>query len=651
MTDPVQTGAPESAQPRATSNRPRYLHPGAIALVLVLLALVASFLTFTPQGAAWMKSIRASGMAVPMAAAPVAQAASAPEAAASATVLAEPQPAAAGAATEPKTYTVEKDDWLSLVFPNDWKSVCELNRDILKKGCGHIVEGQVLKLPEGVQATEKSARAKKPQSKKAAKPEMPKAPRVVLPKTNAAGEILYRVVGTAPLNGCGKRDIADISKEAWNVLGLSEDDQAYLMLNADLKQGPRINATAHSGLVQLVPDMRLEQVTFCRKGKVVALGPMRTAWSPDTAVYGEKFVLPSGKVLVWMRNCYNWVILTEEQPTPRKVPPPPPEEPPVQPPIEPTLPPPPPAPPEEVTQADICARSDPNLVVGFEREPSHNDGDTTHSDFLTFSYYCLRPFEGSDGATGLHGFGGKLTASDWRGDVNRKAGHFKGWNYVVGPSYKRILDEGRDWEVSVGGGHMRDRFTQDKYASQRDFDLVGFTAGHNDYRRRLAGEEWFPETQVFGALTFPISRSVQHSWDGQPIADTAELSRFDFGAQVGARLWIRETPDMWALPYLQGGLFVQHPTSASMSLRIGVSDPARVVGCGVGIDQDLQNGGDPVGAWGCWADVIQGVRVGRAIYRKHQVITDAAARGITVEEEGGYTKVIRFGGEPAKADK
>lgn len=210
------------------------------------------------------------------------------------------------------------------------------------------------------------------------------------------------------------------------------------------------------------------------------------------------------------------------------------------------------------------------------------------------------------------------------------------------------MDDGYDWEVSAGVGKQVEAYREAAYASRREFDLVGITAGYNDYRRRLAGETWDVERQYFGALTLPIGKKVGHTIFGQSIADTAELGRFNFGVQAGARWWFYEnTEEFPLLPYLQGGVFVQHPTSASMSLRLGVADENRVVGCGAGFDQDLMHGGQPVAAAGCWIDLVKGVNVARTKVRKHQVITDAAARGITIEERGGFVQVIRFG-EPTE---
>lgn len=540
-----------------------------------------------------------------------------------------------------ETYTVKAGDTLSKLRPNDWQAVCQLNK---LASCNTIVVGRKLELPEGV-----TPRAAKRAEPKAA---TPKTPRVALPVRNDAGEILYRRVGTAPLKDCGKMDPVQVSEAAWEVIGLSQEDRAYLRKHID-QVGPRIanRSASKEGLIMIPNDVRLEKVTFCRQGKVVAVGPMRTAWGSDKPVPAERFVLPSGKALAWMAECYNWIPVDAPPPPPVVVEETPPA--PVPPRVEPLPPTTPlvieePPPPTKVTEAPkprgLCDSLDPAAVIGQEHEPRQN-GDSSHSTFLTASVYCLTRLPSDDG---LHGYGGKVTYSDWHGTVNNRAGHYQGWNVLVGPSHKHVMDEGYDWEVSAGVGKQVEKYHEGAYASRREFDLVGVTAGYNDYRRRLAGETWDVERQYFGSLTLPVGKKVGHTIFNQPIADTAELGRFNFGVQAGARWWFYENTDQFPLlPYLQGGIFVQHPTSASMSLRIGVADQDRVCGVGVGIDQDLQNGGDPVGAVGWWCDLIRGGQVVRAKVRKHQVITEAASRGVTIEERGGFIQTIRFG-EPTK---
>ena len=630
---------PQPGAPETDTGQPKSRCGGVCRTVLVLLLLAGLAwllwdLNFKPKSAVLKPPTNVTVTVAPAAV----PAASAPEAPASA-----PAPAAAPAEAAKKTYTVEKGDWLSLVFPNNWKAVCDLNK---LADCGQIEPDQVLELPEGIEATEKSARAKKPKVVKAEKPQSAVASSVAVAKTNDAGEILYRTVGRAPLNGCGKRDIFDISREAWNVLGLSVDDQAWLQLNADLKNGPRINATAAEGLMKLDTGIRLEQVTFCRAGKVVSMGPMRTAWDADTAVYGERFVLPSGKVLVWMRNCYNWVILPEEKTV--IVPPPPPAEPPVAeipPPAPPVEPPPPPiaSPPPTIVaeESNPLCRFDPHAVIGQEHEPKHDGGDRADSSFLSAALFCTWRNKADNGT---HGLGLSLTASSWSGTVNERAGKYKGNMHLIGPAYEYISDDG--WDATVSApmvGKLNERFSQDKYASERSFSLIGLSAGYNNYERRLRGEAWFPETQVFGTVAKPLSGVVKHSWDGQRIADTEELSRFDTYLNLGVRQWLYETDDSWVLPYAQLGYFLEAPSSESMSARLGIADSRRIVGFGIGIDHDLKRGGD-VAAWGWWLDVTKGVQVGRSMYRKRQILVDAERRGVTVEENRrGYIESIRFG--------
>ncbi len=566
------------------------------------------------------------------------------------------------------TYTVKSGDQLLKLFGRKGAAVvCEDNK---LASCDHIRVGQVLKLRAGVTPREAKAAtpviakpAAKPASETTAivtpatKPVIAKrvartykyaAPRpvAVVPKTNEAGEILYRRVGTAPLNGCGKKNVATVSEEAWEVLGLSNDDREYLREHADLANGPRIHFTVAEGLHQIETDVRLEKVTFCRAGKATAIGPMRTAWDAKESVYGERFMLPSGKTLVWMRNCFNWVILPEEKTV--FAPPPPPAEPPVaeSPPPEPIAIEPPadervPATPVAEVAKSFCNRFDPHLVVGQEHEPRHDGGDQADSNFLAAALYCTWRNEDDDGT---HGLGAKLTASSWSGTVNQRAGKYAGHMHLVGPAYEYISDDGWDAEVSVPMvGKLHERFHQDKYESRRDFTLAGISAGYNNYERRLRGEPWFPETQVFGTAAVPLSRAVSHSWDGQPITDTEELSRFGVYANAGVRWWLYEDEDSMVLPYLQLGYFLETPSSESMSARLGIADVNRICGIGAGVDHDLKRGGDVL-ARGWWCDVVKGARVGRSAHRKHQMVVEAADRGITVEENRrGYIESIRFG--------
>lgn len=543
-------------------------------------------------------------------------------------------------------YAVRRGDALSRLWPDHWKEVCELNK---LANCHRIVPGQVLKHRAATMPVLRPNQSAKSETAKAHKPAAAKAPRMATPATNEAGEILYRRVNTAPLNGCGRRDAKSVSEEAWEVLGLSNDDRVYLRERADLTNGPRINITPAEGLVKLVPGTRLEQVTFCQSGnKVVARGPYRTAWSEDTAVYGEQFALPSGLVLVWMRNCYNWVIHRVEKQEPI-APPPPLAEPPVAeppPPIEPPALPPVPTPvPVAEAPKGLCDRIDMAGAIGQHHVPRQN-GDKASSDFLTFVLDCQQRLKSDDGSWGA---GGKFNYSDWNGTANRGEGAYKGRNHLLMVSYRQIMDEGYDWGVAVGVGRQHESYTQGAYASRSDYHLVGATWTYNDYRRRLAGETWDVERQYYAGLTIPTSSRLSQSWFNQPL-DNKDMPRLKYGIQAGARWWFYESEGWPVLPYLEAGLFVQHPTSASGNTAVGIADPDRIVGIAIGVDKDLQNGGDAVGAWMWWVDPFQGGRVIRAKVRKHQVITDAAKRGTIVEERNGYIESIKLGAPvvPAK---
>ncbi len=312
---------------------------------------------------------------------------------------------------------------------------------------------------------------------------------------------------------------------------------------------------------------------------------------------------------------------------------------------------PPPTPVVPVVQAPkpkaMCDHIDPAASLGQEYTLSHDDGAKDDSTFATASVYCLRRLPSDDGS---HGVGAKITASMWDGNTSGDRGQFRGWNVLFGPSYKQILDKGIDWEVSIVGGKQVEKYQEGAYASKREFDLAGLTAGLNDYRRRLKGEEWFPEWQVFGALTFPLGKDVSHSYFGKPIADTGDLSRFDFGLQAGFRQWIYESPDALVHPYFQAGVFVQHPTSASMSLRGGIADPNHIAGLGVGFNCDLKEDcKDLVPALGWWADPVKGGRVVRDKVRQHQIVSEAAERGVAMDRaKNGFIKSIDIGPPPLK---
>lgn len=525
------------------------------------------------------------------------------------------QPASAPARADQKTYPVKRGDTLSQVFGSQWKQVCQANH---LKHCDRLEPGQELQLPEGITPREvkpvaRAARALKDENPKAAQAAAVRQASV----TNAAGEILYRRVGTAPLNGCGQRDIMAIAEEAWSVLGLSQDDRAWLRLNIDQKNGPRLG-NAPQGIVQLVPGVRLEQVTFCRQGKVVSVGPMRTAWSKDEAVYGEKFVLPSGKTLVWMRNCFNWVPwVPEERPQPT-LPVPEPQQPAPEP--EPTQP--SPVIPIVTAPRSVCDFVDVAGALGQHHVPRQN-GDKASSDFLTFVLDCQRRKQDD---TGSWGIGFKLNYSDWQGTAGRGVGGYDGRNYLAQVSYREIDDDGRDWGVGVGVGQQHEQYHEAALAQQARYNLVGATWVYNDSRRLLAGETTDVKRQYYAGITIPTSASFTRTIFNQSV-DASNMPRLKVGLQAGARWWVYQPENLPVAFFIEGGLFWQYPISASANVLAGIADKNHICGIGPGLDKDLMNGGDFVKAWGWWCDPFQGGRVARNEYRRHQFISDLEQAG------------------------
>ncbi|MFZ1655053.1 MAG: LysM domain-containing protein [Candidatus Moraniibacteriota bacterium] len=514
-------------------------------------------------------------------------------------------------------YTVKKGDSLIKVFGEvGAKKVCKLNK---LANCNHIEIGQVLDRPEGITPREtktvvdvvakpaaKPADAKPATAALADKPVIAKRvtrvyqPAVVVaPKTNEAGEILYRRVGTAPLNGCGKRTIASISEEAWEVLGLSDDDREYLRGHADLVDGPRIHFTEKEGLHQIETNVRLERVTFCRAGKVASLGPMRTAWDAKTAVYGERFVLPSSKTLVWMRNCFNWVILPEEKTV--FVPPPPPAEPPVAetPPPEPVV----AKPPEPPRIVELPAKqgrrfweTDEELYVAADFDPN---SESYSASGAFYPFVARRPW-----GRFLTGVG--FDYSQWEG-VNRGF-NYDGYQYMVGPKVKVIDDEGQDFGIGIYAGAITENGSAGDYAMHRRCTAIGPSITYSNYMRELNGETIVPEVNLFLSYAWGQGCSGDHTWQGALIPDKSQLMEMNSLVKAGFRIILVKT-EMWRY-YLQAGYFEEQPGGRSASIRFGVSDKYKILFVGAGWNFDLVNGGH-VPAWGLAIDVVRGVHVWR----------------------------------------
>jgi hypothetical protein len=267
---------------------------------------------------------------------------------------------------------------------------------------------------------------------------------------------------------------------------------------------------------------------------------------------------------------------------------------------------------EEEEEKEAPCWIDPKLVAGYEGEPSHNGGDDLDVVYASSAVFCMWRMEDNRGDRGL---GLAFQGSLWGGDVNREAGHFKGYLLVGGPAYQETLDEGRNWEARLLFGVLDEKFKQDGYKSHRRFGVVGLGLVYNDYRRWLEGYEWFPKHQAWVTLLTPFTSSLKHSFNGEPIM--SDPPGLDLYLSLGGRLYLYDND--YLLPYIQGGFFAEIPGTRSLSLRVGVSDPNFIFGIGIGPDINLVNGGEVFG-WGFWFDAFHLVRTWRDEHLANQLV-------------------------------
>lgn len=457
---------------------------------------------------------------------------------------------------------------------------------------------------------------------------------VHVPTASASGEFLWKVVGGAPLRGCGAKDDATINAEAWQVHGISPENQEELK---------KLVSARSFSFKKLSVGERFESVTFCEKGHAVLRTNVVAAWDMAKTVMAEEYVLSDGTVWYWVRNCGNWVPGLPQTPKAPELPPqvvvkePPQAPPPVvaeppkseEPPVS--------SPPVAEKKQEALCEFDPKLVFGEEYEPQYR-GDHSKASYLSAAAYCT--WRGKDGT---HGLGAMLLASKWNGTVNHGAGHFDGSFVQYGPSYEYIADDG--WDLQIGlpmFGKLKEHYQGGEYESHRNFRTLGVTASANFYQPKMDGKEWFYETQVSGTAAVPVGKSVSHTWQGREIADTSELSKLSYYANVTVREYITRVKTNSVLGelelYGQTGFLFEIPGSRMGELRVGVAGFERCVGVGAGVDFNLISD-SVVPAWGWWVDGIACANLARAEYRRQQVKVEAKEMGVEIDPK---TKAIRI---------
>ncbi len=489
-----------------------------------------------------------------------------------------------------------------------WSQVVELNK---LTNPNRIFPGQKLRLPENVRARDDmmvfgGAVVKT----RAAKPIKP--------------EVACITLGVAPFNP--EHSLARTLAGIDLLNTLSPQQKALAKEKVALA-----NKTTTNELVdqQIFTEM-LYQSKVSGQAKHVYGKPLCSADEGGQPEIMDSYDLGDGVFLAIPRRCGNPAVLMkpvlrreELVVVPQEPPPPPPAV------VEKPVPAPEPAPmPKETPKeqpAPVCLL-DPKMVVGQEHEPVQ-DGNDAHSSFLTAALYCTWRGTWLDDA-GTHGVGFGLQGSWWSGRVNGGVGKFQGRLLAVGPGYEWISDKGWNVEGKVLFGRIHEYFNQGEYASSRTIDIVGPAASLNLGQRRARGEKFLPETRLYGMLGLPTSVEAEHSWEGKSIADTAELARFGFYLNLGLHqdVYDFEKFTLWG----RAGYFNENPVSETANLRVGISDPQRICGIGVGLDFDLKQGGEAIG-WGWWCDVVKGTQVVRSEYRLSQIIKET---GATFLEDG-----------------
>ncbi len=516
--------------------------------------------------------------------------------------------ALASVSTLAGAYTVKSGDTLSKLRPHDWQQVCRAN---LLAHCGKIFVGQELVFPDGdlPQAAKPTLREAQEQSciKLGVRPWNPEDD---LQRTL---EGIDRLQMLSPAQKALAK--AKVIMGEWDTVDeLVPEGQVFgEMLYASKRTGKPesvrnkpLCTPEQGGQVEVMKTIDLGNgIWFAKPRRCNNPSTLTRVVVPPASEPPAPVVTPPAPV----------TSMPEPAPTPEPEPKPEPRE-------EPT-------PVVEAPKKGVCDFIDMAGALGQHHVPRQN-GDRADSNFLTAVLDCQQRLESDDGSWGL---GGKINYSNWKGTALQGRGHYKGYTALPQVSYREIYDDGRDWGAGVGVGRQRDAYHQAALAEQARYHLVGATWTYNDARRLLAGETFDVKRQYYAGINIPTSTRTTRTIFGQPM-DASSVPRMRVGLQAGARWYVWQPEDSPVAFFLEGGLFVEHPISASVNLLGGIADSQHICGIGPGVDKDLRHGGKPVGAWSWNCDPFQGGRVARDGYRRHQFISDLERAGGSMDKEG-----------------
>lgn len=369
----------------------------------------------------------------------------------------------------------------------------------------------------------------------------------------------YVEVGRNPLVPKEKRDpqkVSPVEKDAiihvgGSILDAQEIEQMVLegkCENISIPKGQRIVAMSEAGKHGV-------KITYNRV----------TAWSGTRR--GIKCTTSSGFVAWRSDDCFNWMRpFVEPKETPEAVA------------LTAVTPEPEPKPEE----SEGCGWDDYDLFLS--RGGTHGNGSSTTYNYAD-GFVCLYKTRVDNGTVKA---GAEGLASNWQGSADDGFG-YRGKKYGVGPAGKYFSDDG--WDARLGllfGGVANDGHSADgNYQQERNFRFFGPTAGINLYQREMAGEKWFPKTQLWFSAFKLHGASLSQSWQGMSIQDTSNL-KSSWLISAGVREFIYQGP---IKPWVSASLDEEIPMTRNLTLILGVTDEKEILWAGVGGTRDLKHGG------------------------------------------------------------
>jgi hypothetical protein len=327
------------------------------------------------------------------------------------------------------------------------------------------------------------------------------------------------------------------------------------------------------------------------------------------------FPLENGKELLWIPLCQNFAIR-------ESIPPVVPGKPEV---VE-VIP-----PPEEVT-----VKEEKNVLDDWELYVSMGGSIGPHGSAVGYGAISGAYFPGAlikDMENGRLEGGVGMQANGWIGQTHDDF-HYNGFAAVAGPAIKYIDWNGWDFEARIQAGILRENGHKGDYDSQRQGIVIGPSVSFNDYHRQLEGHDWFPEYGFYGSILLPLGFDAEHSWQGKGIADTTDLRKFGYLANISGRVFFYKNDDWGVRFYTQAGLFIEDPTSESISLRLGIGDTKKRWGVGVGPNFDLIHNWNPEFGADAWADVSVIVDVNRNESNMDEMRRAFDHNGVTYDGNG-----------------